>query len=1148
MASNFSVPTTPKGFDDKDHKDKDPNSANEKERNKKDRDPKTKSKRKHKDYKIPHKPKVPSPAAFMEIDSSQIHLSTPKRGNKSPSPLNIQSSPGFSDGECDIDLDQSESHLNNGDSDKDQSNSVMNYDSDDVFDQRPAKIPRRFTSDAEEQAETLTESQSFLRESLDGISSANRLIINGLYDPLVSHAVPIPKADGPVVKNLKWAESAMEFSDIKDLEREKIEKTISTISRVGPKGLAADLRLQMEYAATSNLLGPYCATLDYVVNNEDLDPNKIIEFCRDGLEMGADNLHSIQMKRRENIVFRDEVMGEELKVLIKNKDNFDIDDEHKFVFGPKFLESQTSEMSKSHKYIKSKNSLAQVKNKEYNLKLKKPSRGRGKGFKNSRLNMQSIQTGPGPRNDQPTQPGPSSNFTLPIRGRGAGGYYNSNQQRGYYNYGQKPTKGKGYVNNNTMHINMQNVTQILKVFKLPYNKNEIFNIKEIPSVKHIGARLEYFLSNWKKITHDKFIWELVSGHKIGFFQKPKQLPVRKSPPLNEKCQEHINNLLSNQVIEMATETGIISPIFFKEKENGTLRMILDLKSVNLNVNYVHFKMQSLGDVKNLIELNDYFVTIDIKSAYDSVPIHADDRKFLQFQVNGKTYRYKGWPNGLSEAPRLFTILLKPVNSLLGRLAIKCVMYIDDILVMHKEKETLINQAAFIIKLLTWLGFIINVEKSNVVPSQQTVFLGMHLDSTNMMISLPERKVNNIVHLCKTYTENPFLDARKLAKLIGKLQATRMAVLMGPFYMRNLQKCLIQATHLGGWDQKLCLTTTGKQDLAWWIKNLKSQNGQIFSVNHQSTVRLSTDASMTGWGAHCNGQTAQGKWNLLQQTEHINVLEITAALMGLRSLIKQENIQVILETDNTPTIAYLIKMGGTKNSKMTSISKKIWEWCISHKITLMPVHIPGIENVIADKQSRIFRDFSDWRLSSQTFQKINSRRGPLSMDLFASTWNTQLPQFFTWNNQPDSRGVDALSQPWPKSQAYAFPPFSMIPHVMRKVQRDQSTIVLVTPIWPSQTWYQNLIHMSCRDPLVIPHSPNLLMDINNSPHPLITEERLKLAVWTVSGEKCKVLGYQSRLLKSSLTSIEHQQAWLTTMPGINGLAGVTKRKLIFFKPL
>ena len=70
-----------------------------------------------------------------------------------------------------------------------------------------------------------------------------------------------------------------------------------------------------------------------------------------------------------------------------------------------------------------------------------------------------------------------------------------------------------------------------------------------------------------KKTHDKFIWELVSGHKIGFFQNPKQLPARKTPPLNEKCQEHINELSSNQVIEMATEIGIISPIFFKEKDS-----------------------------------------------------------------------------------------------------------------------------------------------------------------------------------------------------------------------------------------------------------------------------------------------------------------------------------------------------------------------------------------------------------------------------------------------------------------------------------------------------------------------------------------------------------------------------------------------------
>ena len=160
MASNFSgVPTTPKGFVDKDqyNKDKDPKTVNDKDKTKKDKDPKDRdpknksSKRKHssKDYKIPKKPTVPSPAAFMEIDSSQTHLSTPKRGNKSPSPLNIQSSPGFSEGECEnFDQDQNESNYNddnNNDSDKDQSTSEMIYDSEDESDQRPVEIPRRFT-------------------------------------------------------------------------------------------------------------------------------------------------------------------------------------------------------------------------------------------------------------------------------------------------------------------------------------------------------------------------------------------------------------------------------------------------------------------------------------------------------------------------------------------------------------------------------------------------------------------------------------------------------------------------------------------------------------------------------------------------------------------------------------------------------------------------------------------------------------------------------------------------------------------------------------------------------------------------------------------------------------------------------------------
>ena len=152
----------------------------------------------------------------------------------------------------------------------------------------------------------------------------------------------------------------------KSLDKGKIEDTIYDISKRG--GLAYELRLQEEYRRNANLIGPYCAILDHLLVSAEPDPNKILEMCRDGLEMGADNLNKIQHKRRYNIVSRDDVMGPELKTLIKEKADFSLQDESKYVFGSKFLEIQTQEMNASHKFIQSKNSLAQQKMKENSLK------------------------------------------------------------------------------------------------------------------------------------------------------------------------------------------------------------------------------------------------------------------------------------------------------------------------------------------------------------------------------------------------------------------------------------------------------------------------------------------------------------------------------------------------------------------------------------------------------------------------------------------------------------------------------------------------------------------------------------------------------------------------------------------------------------
>ena len=63
-----------------------------------------------------------------------------------------------------------------------------------------------------------------------------------------------------------------------------------------------------------------------------------------------------------------------------------------------------------------------------------------------------------------------------------------------------------------------------------------------------------------------------------------------------------------------------------------------------------------------------------------------------------------------------------------------IAYIDDILVMAKSRELLVNQAAEMFYLLENLGFLINQKKSILKPSQTMEFLGFTLDTVAMEIS------------------------------------------------------------------------------------------------------------------------------------------------------------------------------------------------------------------------------------------------------------------------------------------------------------------------------------------------------------------------------------------------------------------------------
>ena len=125
-----------------------------------------------------------------------------------------------------------------------------------------------------------------------------------------------------------------------------------------------------------------------------------------------------------------------------------------------------------------------------------------------------------------------------------------------------------------------------------------------------------------------------------------------------------------------------------------------------------------------------------------------------------------------------------------------------------------------------------------------------------------------------------------------------------------------------------------------------------------------------------------------------------------------------------------------------------------------------------------------------------------IDLFATRFNNKLPLFVS--PVPDSlaTAVDALSLPWEDLDAYAFPPTAILGKVVEKLQDNPCRrIILIAPGWPNMPWFWDLVAMSSQIPLSLPILPNLLTQpFNQIPHRNLTN--LNLHAWLLEPQQSK----------------------------------------------
>ena len=665
------------------------------------------------------------------------------------------------------------------------------------------------------------------------------------------------------------------------------------------------------------------------------------------------------------------------------------------------------------------------------------------------------------------------------------------------------------------------------------------------------GRLKHCLVNWQLICKDPWRLQAIEGYQLDF----TSLPYQSRYPQGIIHTQAESNLIENEVQDLLTKQAIhpvsvgqrqdefVSNLFLVPKKGGGQRPVINLKHLNQFVKYEHFKMENIHMLRDLLKKDDYLVKIDLKDANFTVPIWVNHQKFLRFLWKETLYEFACLPFGLASAPRVFTKIMKPVIGLLRQLGIRIIVYLDDMLIMAQTQEMAKCHATTTINLLESLGFTVNYQKSVLIPSTTIEFLGFLVDSKTLTLSLPKEKIKKAKKACQSILDNPLPSIQQLSQLLGYLTSTIQAVFPAPIHFRYLQIDKNKAlSTCQDYSATLRLSQHAKKELIWWRDNLEAWNGKAL-VSGEPDLIIETDASRKGWGASCMGQTTGGRWSLQEQHLHINCLELLAGAFALKAFTKDKaQMRVRLLMDNTSAAHYINKMGGTRSLILASLAKNLWEWCLERQIVLEAQHIPGILNIEADRESRIFVDNNDWKLAPQVFDNLNHVWGPLEVDLFATRLSKQLPRFISWRPDPEAESLNAWAQDWSKCRGYAFPPFSLVGRCLKQVlTQSVLTLVLIAPVWRTQSWYPLLLELSIAPPRLLPQVSGLLTK-QQEVHPL---SNLQLAGWLVSANHTRQQAFRDQLRTCLSQHGERVLQTLIPQLGENGPAGAVNGKLIQF---
>ena len=265
-------------------------------------------------------------------------------------------------------------------------------------------------------------------------------------------------------------------------------------------------------------------------------------------------------------------------------------------------------------------------------------------------------------------------------------------------------------------------------------------------------------------------------------------------------------------------SGFYFWLFLVPKKNGKLHRVIDLSLLNQYINKQHLKMETVKSVRQSIMANDRAVSIDLTDAYLHVPIHPSSRKYLWFIYEHQVFQFTALPFGMSLSLWIFTKLMNVIAAHLRLRAIPLFPYLADWLIRDLIRNRLIFHTKYTLQKVQNLGFIPNLKKSDLIPTQEFTFIGMEFLSRKKIARVPANRVKTLTLTIKTILSQTRVLAQTFLSLLGKLSAAADLILLGRLHLRSLQMCLLLVwkPHILPSDHQVTINSMIKFHLKRWM--------------------------------------------------------------------------------------------------------------------------------------------------------------------------------------------------------------------------------------------------------------------------------------------------------------------------------------------